>query len=105
MHTIRKTTAAAVVSAAAILVAAAPSGAGPQETGCPSGFDLLSVDDLAAQGYLHAPQRADDGGNGNGFVCGLPLPEGFRHSLEVQGLTVTVPVVYLFTDDGNPSQR
>jgi hypothetical protein len=74
---------------------AAPAPALPNETGCPSAFQVLSVAELTAQGY-RTPAIVDDpanGGNGNGLVCGLPLPQ------QACGPDCPVPVFYQFGDD------
>jgi hypothetical protein len=74
---------------------ATPAAAIPPETGCPSAFQVLVVEDLLAQGY-RAPAVIDNpanGGNGNGLVCGVPLPE------KVCGPDCPVPVLYNFLDD------
>ena len=70
----------------------------PVATGCAAGFDHLSVASLEAQGY--APDIFDL--NNNGFVCGLPLPDGFHQQL--CGSLCSVPVSYMFRDDDNPAQ-
>ena len=72
---------------AALLIGAyatTPAAAAPPNTGCatgnrdsdqPHGILLLSVSDLTALGH-HVPALIDDpanGGNGDGFVCGIPL--------------------------------
>jgi hypothetical protein len=83
---------------------AAPAAAIPTETGCPSGYQVLVVADLIAQGY-RVPALLDDpanGGNGNGLVCGLPLPEPVRQQL--CGPDCPVPVLYQFSDDNLPAQ-
>ena len=65
-------------------VAARPAAADPPSNGCPTGnrasdvdhgILLLSVADLTASGH-HVPALIDDpanGGNGDGFVCGIPI--------------------------------
>ena len=61
---------------------AAPAAAVPTETGCPSASQVLSVAELIPLGYRF-PAIIDDpanGGNGNGLVCGLPLPEAYRQA-------------------------
>jgi hypothetical protein len=80
---------------------AAPAPALPTETGCPSAFQVLSVAKLTAQGY-RAPAIVDDpanGGNGNGLVCGLPLPQ------QACGPDCPVPVFYQFGDDNLPARN
>jgi hypothetical protein len=84
---------------------AAPAAAIPTETGCPSSSQVLSVAELIPLGY-RAPAIIDDpanGGNGNGLVCGLPLPEAYRQA--TCGPDCPVPVIYLFSDDNLPAQQ
>jgi hypothetical protein len=97
-------TCAAVALAAAMAtgLAAAPASAGPVASGCPAGFQLLSVDELTTQGY-HLPARVDDPasglmsfgqpGNGDGYVCGRALPQ----------LTSFGGTLYEFTDNTLPA--
>ena len=73
----------AVSAGGAIAFTATAANASPPAGGCPPGYDVMSVDALAAQGY-HLPALVDDSttagvgfghqpGNGDGFVCGQPL--------------------------------
>lgn len=65
------------------LAAAGPAVADPPSNGCPSGYQLLAINDLLALGPYHVPSLVDDPssgilsfgqpGNGDGFVCGVPL--------------------------------
>jgi hypothetical protein len=83
------------------MVTAAPVAANPTQTSCPSGYQVLSVADLTAQGY-HVPAQADDpanGGNGDGLVCGLPLPDA------ACGPDCPVPIFYNFLDNNLPAQK
>jgi hypothetical protein len=82
-------------------VTAAPVAANPTETGCPTAYQVLSVADLTALGY-HLPAQLDDpanGGNGDGLVCGLPLPDASC------GPECPVPVYYNFFDNNLPAQK
>jgi hypothetical protein len=84
---------------------AAPAAAVPTETGCPSASQVLSVAELTTLGY-RVPAIIDDpanGGNGNGLVCGQPLPEAYRQA--TCGPDCPVPVIYLFRDDNLPAQQ
>jgi hypothetical protein len=75
----------------------------PVETGCPAGYAVLSVAELTPQGY-RVPAFLDNpvnGGNGDGLVCGLPLPEAFK---EARFPNASVAVIYLFADNNNPAQ-
>lgn len=45
----------------------------PAETGCPAGFQTLSVDWLESQSSNYRlPRRLDEAGNQDGYVCGKP---------------------------------
>lgn len=84
---------------------AAPAAAIPPETGCPSGDQVLVVEDLLAQGY-RVPAIVDDpanGGNGNGLVCGHAFSEAARQQL--CGPDCPVPIYYLFRDDNLKAQK
>jgi hypothetical protein len=84
-----------------LMATAGPVPALPTETGCPSAFQVLSVAELTAQGY-RAPALVDapaNGGNGNGLVCGLPLPQ------QACGPDCPVPVFYQFGDDNLPARK
>jgi hypothetical protein len=83
-------------------VTAAPVAANPTETGCPSAYQVLSVADLIAQGY-HLPAQLDNpanGGNGDGLVCGLPLPDAACGSSPCP-----IPILYNFLDNNLPAQQ
>jgi hypothetical protein len=68
------------VAATSLLVATGFFGMGgtamaavPSLTGCPAGFDTLSVQWLESQSpNYHLPRRLDEGGNQDGYVCGKP---------------------------------
>jgi hypothetical protein len=98
-------TLAAALAVAAVAVPAATASADvsqtPVATGCPTGSPPLSLAFLASQGPYQLPFRLDAGGNKNGFVCGLAVPEAAR--LALCGPDCPVPVLYLFTEDDNPA--
>lgn len=94
-------TAAVSAAATSILIQGSPASATPPATGCPRGFDLVAVADLAPLGY-RVPGIVDDpantygfghrSGNGDGWVCarllgkvekatGQPLYEFFDNTL------------------------
>jgi hypothetical protein len=75
----------------------------PVQTGCPAGFERLSVASLEAAGPYGLPRLVDGAGNGNGFVCGLALPEGAR--LAQCGPACPVPVLFLFDEDDNAARE
>ncbi len=97
-----------MAAAGTVMVGSAASADAPAG-GCPSGFQLLSVATLAAQGY-HLPALIDDPnvtlgnpnseawsqqpGNGDGYVCGRP--EGNR-------TTSFGGPLYLFVDNQLPA--
>jgi len=74
----------------------------PTETGCPSGWQVLVVDDLLEQGY-QAPAIVDAEGNGNGVICGHAYSEAARQQL--CGPDCPVPVFYQFRDDDLKAQQ
>jgi hypothetical protein len=99
--------------AAVVAVAAAAAGGmaqtavsqTPSETGCPAGFERLAVASLEAQGPYFVPRLVDTGGNNNGFVCGLALPDAVRDAFCRQGVQIPCELqrlglpVYTFLDD------
>jgi len=89
----------------AIAIATTANASAPPD-GCPRGYDLMSVDSLAAQGY-RLPALVDDSttagvgfghqpGNGDGLVCAQPL--GNR-------LTPAGRQLYDFRDNTLPSSN
>jgi hypothetical protein len=82
---------ALAVAAAGTVLTAAPALAAPPSTGCPAGYQLLSVQTLTAEGYkvpalIDSPTSGVVGegpgtgqgwvgqpGKGDGFVCGVKL--------------------------------
>jgi hypothetical protein len=91
------------LSASAATVATSTALAAPPTNGCPAGYELLSVETLAAEGY-QVPGRVDSPtsgidsfgkpGNGDGWVCGVQL----GNQLTPFGLPV-----YNFIDNGLPA--
>jgi len=86
----------------------------PVATGCPTGYDLLSVASFEAAGPYVLPRRVDASGNGNGFVCALIRPDSVRDATCAQEIRVGFEgnacrleqlglPIYLFTDDDNPA--
>jgi hypothetical protein len=100
---------AAALATAATVVFVGPAAASVAVSGCPAGYQLLSVPTLTADGY-HLPALIDDPnvdlgnpnskawnsqpGNGDGFVCGRP--EGNR-------TTSFGGQLYLFVDNQLPA--
>jgi hypothetical protein len=100
------------LAAAAAAAAMASTGtATPVDTGCPTGFQRLSVASFEAQGPYLLPRHVDNAGNQNGYVCAFALPDSFRdaqciasgglgNSCVLQALGLPV---YRFVDDDNPA--
>lgn len=73
----RLATAFAVLS---LLMVLAPGAmAHPHDgTGCPAGYETITLEDAAAEGYVTTPENVDSGqvpgepGNGDGVVCRVP---------------------------------
>jgi hypothetical protein len=102
---------ATVAATALVATAAAPASAveTPLTTACPAGYELLSVEDLEAQGPYLVPRRVDEAGNNNGYVCGLAQPDAVRDAMcmifggNACKLQDEDLPRYLFTDDDNPA--
>jgi hypothetical protein len=94
---------AGVLATAALAVGTASADVSqtPIETGCPAGYEHLSVASLEATGPYRVPRRLDAAGNNNGFICGLAFPEAAR--LALCGPSCPVRVLYLFAEDDNPA--
>jgi hypothetical protein len=101
-----------LVAAVAALGAGAARADVPQTpitTACPAAFAVLSVSALEAQGPYKSPRLIDTAGNGNGEVCGFPLPDGYRAADCRIGGTIACILerlglpVYEFTDDDSPA--
>jgi hypothetical protein len=100
----------ALTAGAGSALPAGPATAAPPATGCPSAYQMLSVQALSSQGY-RAPAQVDSptsgvrsfgrAGNGDGLVCGLPLPDAACVA-HAQG-PCPVPVFYQFIDDQLPA--
>jgi hypothetical protein len=67
----------------------------PTVNGCPSGFEALTLADLALYSY-HLPFVLDASGNGDGIVCGKPLEP---QEQAARFPDAHVPVVFDFTDN------
>jgi hypothetical protein len=90
-----------VVAAVGFAVAPAASahGAPPPVSGCPAGWQTLSVAALLGQGY-GVPAIVDDpasGGNGDGVICGNPI--NATRAAQICGGPCGVPVLYNFRDN------
>jgi hypothetical protein len=108
----RTITMALVVTGAAFALTTAAAAAGavnatPVKTGCPASYHVLGVGDLTALGY-QVPAFLDaveNGGNGNGYVCGLPLPLAACLAAQPGHTSCPVPVLYQFKEDDSPARR
>jgi hypothetical protein len=115
---IRRLLVGVLVAAAAATVFVGSAGAGgsqtPPVTGCPSGFDRLSVAWFEATGPYILPRQVDTAGNDNGFVCAHVRPDSVRDAICAQEMrdgyegnacvleALGLPI-YLFTDDDSPA--
>ena len=102
---------AAAAAAVAVGTASADVSQTPVTTGCPAGYEHLSVASLEATGPYRLPRRLDTAGNNNGFVCGLALPEAvaaaYCRNLEPGACNLVqlgLPL-YLFDEDDNPASH
>jgi hypothetical protein len=108
----------AVVLAAFAAVAALAAGTARADVsqtlslpGCPSAFELTSVEALEAQGPYKLSRIVDTAGNGDGYVCIRPRPDGYAESDCTHGGTIACLLeqlglpVYHFVDNDNPSEE
>jgi hypothetical protein len=77
-----------------------PTAAAKTGTGCPAGFQLRTVESLAATGNTPNPGLLDAAGNNDGLVCVLPLPDAFCTAMGYD--PCPVETVYLFLDNTVP---
>lgn len=80
----------------------------PVVTGCPAGFQHLTVASLPNPPY-RMPARLDAAGNNNGYICALALPmavvDAYCRNLEPGACYLEqlgLPL-YQFLDDNNPA--
>lgn len=101
----------AAVAAAAVFAigAGADAASTPVVTGCPAGFTRLPVAYFETLGPYKAPERIDEAGNDNDYVCALQLPEAvvaaYCNNLEPGACTLLqlgLPL-FEFADDNNPA--
>jgi hypothetical protein len=101
-----------IVALAAVGLFAVTAGADtsstPVVTGCPAGFSLFTVGTppYKVPGFLDSTAN---GGNGDGLVCALALPDAVRDAFCANGrggclLEQLGLPLYLFTEDNNPAQ-
>jgi hypothetical protein len=101
----------AAAAALAVGTARADVSQTPVATACPAAYELLSVTALEAEAPYKLPRLVDTAGNGNGWVCGFPLPDAYRDADCRTGGTIACILeqlglpVYHFTDDDNPASK
>jgi hypothetical protein len=99
-----------IAATATSLPAGAASSQPAPKTGCPAGYQLLSVAALEAIGPYVAPREVDSNGNNNGYVCGHQVPPGEAeaicqtHSPVACELIALGLPVYGFRDDVVPGR-
>jgi hypothetical protein len=105
---------ATVAMAGLVGTAKADGSQTPVTTGCPSGYDRLSVAWFEATGPYILPRQVDTSGNNNGFVCAHVRPDSVRDAYCAQEIRdglegnacrleqLGLPI-YLFTDDDSPA--
>jgi hypothetical protein len=93
----------AALAASAVLLTAVPALAvdTPLETGCPAGYERMTVAELEATGHIPAPARVDAAGNANGSVCARPFADAANEQLcrLAPGGPCAVEQIYLYLDD------
>jgi hypothetical protein len=77
---------------------AAATAATPKDTGCPSGFQLLSLEFLREEGGYMRPFVLDAEGNEDGFVCGKPDNDVVFAIFCPDGCG-GIPILYNFADN------
>jgi hypothetical protein len=83
----------------------------PTATGCPAGYQHVTVASLEAAGPYVLPRVVDTAGNDNGYVCVLAQPNSVRDAYCRQGAALACLLEqlglphYLFKDDDNPANE
>jgi hypothetical protein len=95
---IRLVAALGLVTGMFALSSPSATAATPMETGCPAGFQLLSLDFLREQGGYMLPFVLDAEGNEDGFVCGKPYNDVVFSIFCPDGCG-GIPIFYNFTDN------
>lgn len=104
----------AAATAAAALAAGTARADVSQTTllpGCPAAFELKSVAALEAQAPYKLSRIVDTAGNGDGYVCARPRPDGYAESDCSRGGTIACLLeqlglpVYHFVDNDNPADE
>lgn len=67
----------------------------------PDGHEARTLEQWAVDGYTGVPPVLDAAGNGDGVVCGIAMPEGYRFGRfeTALGLDPPVDVIYRFADN------
>jgi hypothetical protein len=93
-------TAASAIATACLIpsMAAAASVPTPPETGCPSGWPLLSLNDLEGEGYIFRP---DLDANADRYICGKPVAAPVQEQIcaTFPGGVCPVPIIYYVRDN------
>ena len=101
----------AVVVSALAATAHADSPQTPVATGCPAGYEHVSVAALEAAGPYVVPRVVDTTGNDNGYVCVHAQPGSVTDAFCRQGHALACLLEqlglphYLFEDDDNPASQ
>jgi hypothetical protein len=77
---------------------AAATAATPKDTGCPSGYQLLSLEFLRQEGPYMVPFVLDAEGNRDGSVCGKPYNDVVFAIFCPDGCG-GIPIYYSFMDN------
>ena len=103
----------ALLTAAALSALVATAHADPSQTpgvtGCPAGYDHVTVAALEAAGPYRLPRVVDTTGNDNGYVCAHAQPDSVRDAFCRQGNALACVFEqlglphYLFKDDDSPA--
>jgi hypothetical protein len=75
----------------------------PIVTGCPTGWEHLTIEWLLTQAPYQLPGILDAAGNNNGSVCAVPLPDAY--TLARCGPDCPASVLYVFIDDNSQAQQ
>lgn len=97
--TTRRSSALALLTLACLAITPATASyavATPVDTGCPASSEVLTLDELAAQGPYRLPFAIDATGNGDGVVCAMPVN---TRAAEQLCPDCPVPVLYRFRDN------
>jgi hypothetical protein len=94
--------AASTVLLAVGLLAAVPlpNAVAKPGTGCPAGYQLRTVESLAATGNAPIPGQVDAAGNNDGLVCARPVPDAVCTAMGFD--PCPVETIYFFRDNTVP---